>query len=140
MSKDLAEFCSKTLFDFGFNMPERVEVKTDGKSQVFVKSGNEWKRDGKTVDPGSVQQLVDKLRDLTATKFADGAPGSVVAEYILTLPQGKGTEQVAVSKRGESFVARRGTEPELLELDAKVAGEIKGLADSAKEVTAPPPA
>jgi hypothetical protein len=131
LGKKLDDFRNKKLFEFGFNTPERVEVKQDGSTYVFTKAGADWKRDGKTIDPGSVQQLVDRLRELTATKFAESAAGTVAAEYNV------GKENVTVTRQGETYYARRSNEPEVYVLDDKAVAEIKDLAAAAKEVAPP---
>lgn len=132
MGKGLDDFRNKKLFEFGFNQPETVEVKQDGTTYLFTKAGADWKKDGKTIEPGSVQQLVDRLRELAATKFAPSAAGAPVAEYTA------GKEKVIVNKMGDAYFARRANEPEVYVLGAKAVGEIKDLAAGAKEATPPP--
>jgi hypothetical protein len=134
LTKSLDDFRNKKLFEFGFNQPDSVEVKQEGTTYLFTKSGADWKRDGKTIDPGSVQQLVDRLRELTAVKFAESAAGAPWAEYTA------GKEKVIVNKLGETFLARRANEPEVYVLDAKTVGEIRDLAAAAKEITPAPAA
>jgi hypothetical protein len=131
LAKKLDDFRNKKLFEFGFNTPDRVEVKQDGATYVFTKAGADWKRDGKMIDPGSVQQLVDRLRELAATKFAESAAGAVAAEYSV------GKENVTVTKQGVVYFARRANEPEIYVLDDKAVAEIKDLAAAAKEVAPP---
>ncbi|MFN0105003.1 MAG: DUF4340 domain-containing protein [Bryobacteraceae bacterium] len=134
LAKGLDDFRNKKLFEFGFNQPESVEVKQDGATHLFSKSGADWKRDGKTIDPGSVQQVVDRLRELTATKFADLPAGAPIAEYTV------GKEKVVVNKQGENYYARRVNEPEVYVLDAKAVSEIKDLTAAVKEATPAPAA
>jgi len=133
VAKGLDDFRNKKLFEFGFNQPERVEIKQDGTAYTFTKAGAEWKQGEKKIDPGSVQQLVDRLRELSATKFAESAAGAVTAEYTV------GKETVTISKQGDVYLARRANEPEVYVLDGAVLTEIKQLAAGAKEL-APPPA
>ena len=130
LAKGLDDFRNRKLFEFGFTQPERVEVKDGEKSYVFAKSGNEWKRDGKTIDPGSVQQVVDRLRELAAVKFADSAAGATVAEYTV------GKEKVTVTKQGENYFAKRADGGDVYVLDAKAVSEVRDLAASAKEIAA----
>lgn len=130
LAKGLDDFRNKKLFEFGFTQPERVEVKQDGATYLFTKSGADWKRDGKTIDPGSVQQLIDRLRELTATKFAAAPAGAPMAEYTA------GKEKVIVTKQGETYYARRVNEPEIYVLDGKAVNEMKDLATAAKELPA----
>ncbi|MBL8242367.1 MAG: DUF4340 domain-containing protein [Bryobacterales bacterium] len=135
LAKKLDDFRNKKLFEFGFNQPDTVEVKQGGAVYAFKKSGSDWKRDGKTVEPGEVQQVVDRLRELTATGFADTGPGAIVAEYVV------GKETVVVNQQGEKYFARRANEPEVYVLDGKAVSEIKDLAAAVKEpATTPTPA
>lgn len=131
LAKGLDDFRNKKLFEFGFNQPETVEVKQGGTAFLFTKSGADWKRGGKTMDPGSVQQLIDRLRELTAAKFATAPAGAPEAEYTV------GKEKVLVNKQGDIYYARRANEPEIYVLDAKAVSEIKDLAAAAKEASPP---
>ena len=44
----------------------RIEIKDGGQSKVIEKSGENWTSGGKTMDSISVQNLIDKLRDLAS--------------------------------------------------------------------------
>lgn len=132
LAKGLDDFRNKKLFEFGFTQPDRVEVKDGEKSYVFAKSGAEWKRDGKTIEPASAQQVVDRLRELAAVKFADSGAGPPMAEYTV------GKEKVTVTKQGETYFAKRADGPDVYVLDAKSVSEIRELAASAKEAAATP--
>ena len=67
LDKKVDDFRNKKLFDFGCTDPNKMEV---GKA-AFEKSGDKWMSGAKQMDAPSVQSVVDKLRDLAATKFAD---------------------------------------------------------------------
>ena len=67
LDKDLDSFRNKKLFDFGFNDPSKITVN----KTTYEKSGDKWMSGGKQMDSASVQAVVDKLRDLAATKFQD---------------------------------------------------------------------
>jgi len=134
LAKGLDDFRNKKPFEFGFAQPDSVEVKQDGVTYHFTKAGTDWKKDGKNIDPGSVQQLLDRLRELTATKFAASASGAPFAEYTV------GKEKVIVNKQGDAYYARRANESEVFVLDSKAVTEVKDLAAAAKEVAPTPPA
>ena len=52
-------------------------ARCDLKGATYTKSGDKWMSGGKTMDNASVQNLIDKLRDLAATKFVEaGRPES----------------------------------------------------------------
>ena len=127
------EFRSKKLFEFGFADPSKVELKHDGKSWSFEKKGADWLSGDKKIDPGSVQQLVDRLRELAATGFAPIRGSKPLAEYSLTVP-GKPAEVVAVSQQGDTYFATRAGDPTVYTLDPKVVEELHQLAAAAKSL------
>jgi hypothetical protein len=127
LGKKLDDFRNKKVFEFGFTEPSAVTVKQEGQVYAFTKAGADWKKDGKTVDAAQVQQLIDRLRALSTTKFAETAAGAIVAEYTV------GKEQVTVAKQGDTYLARRASEPEVFVLDAAAVNELKTLAAAVKQ-------
>ena len=67
-------------------------------------AGNKWTRP-------SIQAVVDKLRDLTSTKFLDSGNGPVIFEVTVTSNDGKRVEKVSIWKQGASYYAQREGEP-----------------------------
>lgn len=142
---DLAEGLDKTadqlrnrkLFDFGFNDPSKVEINDNGKSTLLAKSGDNWQRAGKNVDAPSVQQIIDKLRDLSAIKFVDTGFTTPALELSVTSADGKKTEKVQIAKQGNAWIAKRENEPALYDLDGKVVEEIQQSVGSLKEASTP---
>jgi uncharacterized protein DUF4340 len=137
LNKSLEDFRNKKVFDFGFNDPNRIEVKDGSQSKVIEKSGENWTSGGKTMDSISVQNLIDKLRDLAATKFADSGFTTPTLELTVVSNDGKRTEKVQIAAAGPNFLARRENDSSLYQLDANA---ITGLRDAAAGVQpAPPP-
>src|SRR6202167_2232512 len=68
VDKSLDDFRNKKLFDFGFTDPSKIEMHANGKTYSFQKGGDDWFSNGKKMDSTSVQSLLDKLRDLAASK------------------------------------------------------------------------
>ena len=105
LDKGLDDFRNKKLFDFGFSDPSKVE--TQGRA-TYVKSGDKWMTGAKTMDNASVQNLIDKLRDLSATKFAEKGGGEPVFEATVTSNDGKRVEKVSITQaRRRIFRATR---------------------------------
>ena len=71
VDKGLDDFRQRKLFDFGFNDPNKIEMHDAGKTYAFHKSGDDWFENGKKMDSISMQSFLDKLRDLSASKFID---------------------------------------------------------------------
>jgi hypothetical protein len=138
VDKSVDDFRNKKLFDFGFNDPNKVEMHVSGKTYSFQKGGEDWFSNGKKQDSVSLQSLLDKLRDLTATQFIDtGTLGAPTIDITVVSSNGKLTEKVLIAKQGADYVAQRENEPALYGLDAKT---VDDLSHAASDVKAAPPA
>jgi hypothetical protein len=132
LEKPLEDFRNKKVFDFGFNDPTKLEVQQSSTDRTFVRSGTDWKFNGKTMDAGSVQALIDKLRDLSASKFATAGFTTPAATVTVVSNDGKRTEKAEFAKTPEGYIARRGSEPALYQLDAKPVNDILEASTSVK--------
>lgn len=137
LDKSLEDFQNKKLFDFGFDEVSRVEYTNKGETRVIEKSGENWTSGGKTMDSISVQNFIDKLRDLTGTKVTTGAFGTPEIRLTVVSKNGARTEKVEIAPQGADFVARRENEPSLYPLNASVVTDLRGAAAGVRE---PPPA
>jgi hypothetical protein len=136
LDKGLDDFRNKKVFDFGFSDPSKVDVK----GASYTKSGDKWTANGKTMDNGSVQNLIDKLRDLAATKFVEKGGGEPVFEATVTSNNGKRVEKVTIRKQGAQYFAQRDNEPSIYELDPKAVEDLQAAAAGGKEAAPAPPA
>ena len=90
------------------------------------------------MDSTSVQSFLDKLRDLSASKFIDtGTLGTPTIDITVVSNNGKLTEKVLIAKQGADYVAQRENEPALYGLDAKT---VDDLSQAASDVKPAPPA
>ena len=105
----------------------------------YVKNGDKWTANGKNMDNTSVQNLIDKLRDLTATRFVEKGGGDPVFTATVVSNGGKRTEKVTITKLGDQYFAQREGEPGIYELDAKAFDDLQKAAADVKEA-APEPA
>ena len=122
LEKGLADYRNKRLFDFGFNDPTKVDVKIDGAAMSYGKNGEKWFLNGKEMKPETVQNLIDKLRDLAAVKFvANPAKLPPSIEFALVSNDGKRTETVRIAGN----LAARGDEAYQYELAATAVDELK---------------
>jgi hypothetical protein len=133
LDKSVDDFRNKKLFDFGFNEPNKVDVKEGAKVFSFSKSGDKWNAGGKQMDSTGVQSLIDKLRDLASIKFLDLKPPDPFLELSVSSQDSKQVEKVLVSRQGNNHYARRENEPAVYELDGKVVGEIQKAAADVRE-------
>ncbi|MCC6591419.1 MAG: DUF4340 domain-containing protein [Bryobacterales bacterium] len=139
LNKAVDDFRQKKVFDFGWSDPNRIEIDDAGKVRTFAKSGDKWTEGAKTLDNISVQNLVDKLRDLQAAKFLDAGYTTPVLKATVVSNDGKRTEKVLISKTGEDYFAIRENEPSVYQLDRKAVEDLKKAAAEVKE-PAPPSA
>jgi hypothetical protein len=129
LEKSVDDFRNKKLFDFGFSDPSKVEVQGKG----YTKAGDKWTANGKNMDNLSVQNLIDKLRDLAATKFAEKGGGEPIVVASVVSNSGKRNEKVYISKQGAQYFAQRDGEPSIYELDSKVVEDLQKAAADVKE-------
>jgi hypothetical protein len=140
LDKSLDEFRSKKLFDFGFDDPSKVEMHDGSKAYFLTKGGQDWWSDGKKMDAESVQSFVDKIRELSATKFVDSRFATPVIDVAVTSSGGKRVEKVLISKSGDKYVAKRENEPALYELDSTAVADLQKSAADVKPAPEPKPA
>jgi hypothetical protein len=106
---------------------------------VYTKSGDKWMAGAKTMDNTSIQSVIDKLRDLTATKLAETGGEAAVFTADVTSNSGKRVEKVTISKQGDQYFAKRDNEPGIYVLDGKSVDDLQKSASGIKEA-APAPA
>jgi hypothetical protein len=137
VDKGLDDFRNKKVFDFGFSDPTKIDFKDGARSASYQKSGDKWMSNGKPMESTTVQALVDKLRDLAATKFVDGGFGVTQVEIAVVSNDGKRTERVYIAPGTDGkFIAKREGEAAMYELDGNAVAELRGVAADVKEEAA----
>jgi len=133
LAKSLDDFRNKKLFDFAFTDPDRIEIQDGSKHYAFTRSGDNWSANGKQMDIISVQALIDKLRDLSATKFVDsGTMPATTMTITVVSGNNKRTERVNLGKSGTDYFAQREGEPTIYQVDAKAVQDIETAAGDVK--------
>ncbi|MBV9506352.1 MAG: DUF4340 domain-containing protein [Acidobacteriia bacterium] len=136
VDKSLNDFRNKKLFEFGFSDPSKIELK----SATYVKTGDKWMSGAKTMDNTTVQNLIDKLRDLSVTTFDEKGGGEPAFEVTVTSNMGKRVEHVTITKQGSQDFAKRNDEPGIYGVDAKAVEDLQKAATDVKEAAPPAPA
>ena len=138
LDKNVDDFRNKKLFDFGFDEPGKVELHDGAKVYFFTKGGQDWwSADSKKLDASTVQPLIDKIRELSASKFVDSGFTSPAIEVSVTSNEGKRTEKVQVAKSGDTYIAKRENEPALYQLDSSSVTDLQKLAAEVKPAPLP---
>jgi hypothetical protein len=138
LDKNLDDFRNKKLFDLGTDDPNKIEIRDVTKSYFLTRSGEDWwSGSAKKMDAGAVQELVDKLRDLSASKFVDSGFATTLVDLTVTSNDGKRVEKVAISKAGDNYIAKRENDPTLYQLDSKAVDDFRKSADGVKPSAAP---
>jgi Domain of unknown function (DUF4340) len=138
LDKSLEDFRNKKLFDFGFSDPNKIEIK-DGTKDYFLSKGGEdwWNGSGKKLDLSSASAVVDKLRELAASRLVDSGFTTPTIELTVLSNDGKRMEKVQIAYKGDTYIARREGDPSLYELDAKAVADVEKAAEDLK-VAVPP--
>jgi len=130
--KKLDDFRNKKLFDFGFSDPDKIEIHDGSKAYFLTKGGQDWwSGDGKKMDATSVESLIDKIRDLQATKFLESGFNTPSIDVTVSSNDRKRREKALIAKYKDSYIAKRENEPVLYELDSKL---MEALQNSAKDL------
>jgi len=140
LDKSLNDFQNKKLFDFGFVDPDKIELHDGPKSYSLAHSGTDWLSNGTKMDPETVSALLDKIRDLSASKFPESGFATPELDLTVTSDGGKRVEKVLLSKNGDKYLAKRENEPALYELDASAVTDLQKAAADLKPSAAPAPA
>jgi hypothetical protein len=140
LDKKLDDFRNKSLFDFGYADPAKIEMHNGSAAYFLTKGGADWWSNGKKMDSGSVESLIGDLRDLSASKFVDSGFASPTIDLTVTSPDAKRVEKVSIAKSGDGFIAKRENDATLYYLEAspvealqKAASDIKPAAPSQKQ-------
>jgi hypothetical protein len=127
------------LFDLSSNDPNKIEIRDGNKSYFLTRSGQYWwSGSAKKMDPGAVQDLIDKIRDLSASKFVDtGLTFAPSIDLTVTSNDGKRVEKVGMAKLGDNYIAMRENDSTLYQIDAKAIDDLKKSAEDVKPATPP---
>lgn len=138
LDKSVDDFRNKKLFDLGFTDPDRIEFQDGAKTYYLTKGGTDWwSADGKKVDAIDAETFEEKVRDLSASKFADTGFTTASMELTATSNGGKTVEKVLISQNGDSYIAKRENEPALYELDASAVKDMEKAAADMKPAVEP---
>jgi uncharacterized protein DUF4340 len=140
LDKKLDDFRNKKLFDFGYEDVNKIELHDGGKAYFLTKGGEDWWSDGKKMDASTIQPVIDKLRNLSASKFPDSGFTTPLLDATVTSNDNKRVEKVLIAKNGDRYIAKRENEPALYELDSRAVTELQKAAGDVKAAPAPTPA
>ena len=137
VDKNVDDFRNKKLFDFGYDDPTKVELHDGTKAYFLTKGGQDWwSADSKKLDSASVQSLIDKIRELSASKFVDSGFTTPVIELTVTSNDGKRVEKASISKSGDNYIAKRENDPSFYQLDSSAVTDLQKLAADVKPTPA----
>jgi hypothetical protein len=139
LDKNLDDFRNKKLFDLGSDDPNKIEIRDGTKSYFWTRSGEDWwSGSAKKMDPGTVQDLIDKIRDLSASKFVDnGLTFATSIDITVTSNDGKRVEKVRMAKLGDNYIAMRENDSTLYQIDSKAIDDLRKSAEDVKPATPP---
>jgi hypothetical protein len=140
LDKNVDDFRNKKLFDFGFEEPSKIELHDGAKAYFFTKGGQDWwSADSKKLDSMTVQPVIDKLRELSASKFVDTGFMAPDIELFVTSNDGKRVEKVLIAKSGDNYTAKRENDLALYRLDSSSVTDLQKLAADVKPAPTPTP-
>jgi hypothetical protein len=132
--KDLDTYRNKKLFEFGFSDPSKLEI--DG--TAYSKAADKWSGPKGQMDSGSIQEVIDKLRDLAGSRFADKMTGVQALTLAVTAGDNHKTEKVTINKAGADYDAQRDGDTTTYVLDAATYGDLQKAITGIKPFTPAP--
>jgi hypothetical protein len=139
LDKPAADFADKKLFAFGFDFPQKVDMRIGGKSYTITFNGDDWKLGDTKMDATGMQSVIARIRDLEGTRFVATGLGRPVVEFTVLASDGKRTEHVEMSKSGNEYIARREGRPALYVVSDILIADLQKYVNDMK-VYVPPPA
>ena len=137
LDKPLDDFRNKKLFDFGYEGPDGIEFHEDGKSYFLTRSGSDWwGPDGKKLDNLSASALLDKIRDLSASKFPESGFTTPTLRLTVVSKDKKHAETLLIAKSKQDYIAMRDGEPALYEIPSDSVAELAKAASNLKSAPA----
>jgi hypothetical protein len=133
LGKSDEDYRNKKLFDFGFTDVSKLEIN----GTAYQKAGDKWTSGATAYDAGSVQAVIDKLRDLSASKFSDKMAGTQALTVGITYGDNHRMEKATIDKDGASYDAQRDGEPAVYVIEAKDADDLQKAISGIKQ-QAPP--
>ncbi len=129
---------TKKLFDFAFTDPSKVDL--NGKLYL-KKTGDKWFNASTQIDSASLQNVVDKLRDLAATKFPDhiALEPKDTLKLAVTWGDKSKVDKVVIYKNGEDYTASREGDTTNYALDPKAYADLQQAIAAIKPFQTPKP-
>jgi len=132
LNKTADDFRNKKIFDFGFTDPTRIEIN----GVAYQKSGDKWMSGSTQEDASSIQTVIDKLRDLSAFKFADKTAGTPTDTISVTYGDNHKNEKVTINQSGNEYYAQREGDPSVYVIGADPMNELQKAIGAIKPVRA----
>jgi len=133
LDKGVDDFRNKKLFDFGFTDPSKLDL--GGK--LYEKTGDKWFNGSTQIDAATLQSVIDKLRDLAASKLEDKIVGTPALALAVTWGDKGKVDKVTVNKNGADYIGIREGDPAAYSLDSKTFDDLQQSIAGIKPATAP---
>jgi Domain of unknown function (DUF4340) len=129
LGKTVEDFRNKKLFDFGFNEVSKLDL--NGIS--YQKAADKWMSGATQYDSGTLQTVIDKLRDISASKFQDKMSGAQMLTVGVTSGDNHRSEKITMFKDGAAYNAQRDGEPAVYVIDAKDVDDLQKAISGIKQ-------
>lgn len=121
LNKGVDDYRDKRVFDFGFTDPSRIEIN----GQAYDKAGEKWTASQVQFDPATIQNAIDKIRDLSAVRFSEKMSGTNALTLTVASGEKKRVETVRISKDGDTYNAQREGDPPVYVIDTKTFDDLQ---------------
>jgi hypothetical protein len=113
--------------------------KVDINGISYQKSSDKWMSGSTQYDAGTLQTVIDKLRDLSASKFSEKMSGMQTLTVGVTSGDKNRSEKATIDKDGTAYNAQRDGEPAVYVIDAKDVDDLQKAISGIKQQQQAPP-
>ncbi len=135
LEKNVDDFRDKKIFDFGYNDPNKIELRNGDKSYFLTRGTagvDDWWSGGKKMDGANVESVISDLRDLSATSFPASGFSNPSIDVTVTSQNGKPRKKFRSQNLGIITSPRRENDPALYELSASSVNDLLKAAQDLK--------
>jgi hypothetical protein len=135
VDKSFEDFRNRKLFDFGFTDPAKLDLN----GRIYEKTGDKWFSGSTQMDSTSIQDAIDKLRDLSAVKFPDHVSGAPALTLAVTWGEKSTVDKVTINKGGDEYIGVREGDATAYGIDAAAVDDLQKTIAAIKPYQAPKP-
>lgn len=133
-------FRDNSIFGFGFDEIDRIQVSDSGRTFQFERKQTKWFSANREMDTVGVQTVIDRAREMQASAYPAAGPNQ--PSLIVDVSYEGIREKAELTPSGPNYLVRRLNDPVLYEIKGELVAAFRSALDAVKPAAPPatPPA